>query len=148
MRIYKLSLIAALAVGSLLVGTTLGLSQDAKAPSDVPQGKKRPNFSIPQRVDRMATNLNLTADQKTKVTALFEEDAKKMRELRADTSVPRDQLRDKVRALREESDKKLQTILKPEQWEKWQKERLQMRPQGGGKRADPNAAPKTENKTQ
>jgi protein CpxP len=136
MRIHKYSLIAALAVGSLLAFTNLTSAQDAKAPQENQDGKKRPGFSPQQRVERMASVLNLTDAQKTKVTALFEEDAKKIRELRADTNVPQDQRREKARALREESDKKLQAILTPEQWEKWQKERSQMLQRRGEKKAD------------
>ena len=135
MRIYKYSLIAALAVGSLVAFTNLSSAQDTKAPQENQDGKKRPGFSPQQRVDRMASTLNLTDAQKTKVTALFEEQGKKIRELRADTNVPQDQRREKARALRQESDKKLQAILTPEQWEKWQKERAQMRPRGE-KKAD------------
>lgn len=119
----KLSLVAALAVGALLAGATLTSAQDAPK-------KKGP--SVEQRVDRMSTELNLTADQKTKVTALFEDDMKKMRELRQDSSLSQEDRRAKGRTLREASDKKLKEILTPDQWEKWQKVRPQGGPRGGG----------------
>ena len=114
----KLSLVAALAVGGLLACATVTSAQDAPK-------KKGP--TVEQRVDRMNTELNLTADQKTKVTALFEDSQKKMRELRQDTSLSQEDRREKVRGMREAEDKKLKEILTPEQWEKWQK----VRPQGG-----------------
>ena len=119
----KLSLVAALAVGGLLACATITSAQDAPK-------KKGP--SVEQRVDRMNTALNLTADQKTKVTALFEDSQKKMRELRQDTSLSQEDRRDKMRSMREAEDKKLKEILTPDQWEKWQKERPQQR--GGGKK--------------
>jgi protein CpxP len=135
MRLTKLSLIAALALGTLLAGANLASAQDAKGTNAPANGKKRGGTPA-ERVDRMATELNLTADQKTKVTAQFEEDGKKMRELRADTSVPREQQREKMRAIRDASDKKLKTILTPDQWDKLQKQREAMGGRGGGKKAE------------
>jgi Spy/CpxP family protein refolding chaperone len=120
----KLSLIAALAVGGLLAGATITSAQDTPK-------KKGP--SVEQRVDRMNTEVTLTADQKTKVTALFEEDAKKMRELRQDTSMSQEDRRAKGRELREASDKKLKEILTPAQWDKWEKARPQ---RGGGQKGE------------
>ena len=114
----KLSLVAALAVGGLLACATVTSAQDAPK-------KKGP--TVEQRVDRMNTELNLTADQKTKVTALFEDSQKKMRELRQDTSLSQEDRREKMRGMREAEDKKLKEILTPEQWQKWEK----VRPQGG-----------------
>jgi hypothetical protein len=115
MRLYKLSLIAALAVGGLLVCTNLSSAQNAD------QGKKK-GFSPQARVERLTTELNLTDDQKPKVLALFEADAKKYQELRDDSSMSREQRREKMTTIREESDKKLKGILKPDQWEKYQKQ--------------------------
>lgn len=114
----KLSLVAALAVGGLLACATVTSAQDAPK-------KKGP--TVEQRVDRMNTELNLTADQKTKVTALFEDTQKKGRELRQDTSLSREDRQEKMRGMREAEDKKLKEILTPEQWQKWEK----VRPQGG-----------------
>src|SRR5690349_1026473 len=105
----KLRLVAALAVGGLLACATVTSAQDAPKEKG-PTGE--------QRVERMNTELNLTADQKTKVTALFEDSQKKMRELRQDTSLSQEERREKMRPMREAEDKKLKEILTPEQWEK------------------------------
>jgi periplasmic protein CpxP/Spy len=121
----KLSLVAALAVGGLLASATITSAQDSTAPK-----KKGP--SVEQRVDRLNTEVTLTADQKTKVTALFEDDQKKMRELRQDTSLSQEDRRTKGRELRTAEDKKLKEILTPEQWDKWQKARPQRGGGGGG----------------
>jgi Spy/CpxP family protein refolding chaperone len=118
----KLSLVAALAVGGLLACATITSAQDAPK-------KKGP--SVEQRVDRMNTELNLTADQKTKVTALFEDTQKKGRELRQDTSLSQEDRRTKARELREAEDKKLKEILTPDQWQKWEKVRPQPGKRGG-----------------
>ena len=127
MRISKLGLIAALAVGGLLVCTNLSSAQEAK------EGKKKGMGSPQQMVEQMDKELKLTADQKTKVTTLFEERSKKIRELRSDTSLSQEERREKSRALMQENDKKLKAILTSEQWEKWQKTREQYR---GGKKGE------------
>ncbi len=137
MRIRKISLIAAVALGALLACTNVSLAQDAN--KNGKEGKKGRGFSAQARVDRMATELNLTADQKTKLTALFDEETKKMRDLRSDTNSTPEQRREKFRGMREENDKKLKEILTPEQWDKWQKSREQMRPPrgpGGGEKKE------------
>jgi protein CpxP len=131
MKLHKLSLIAVLALGSLLVCTNFSSAQDATK-----EGKKRGGFSPQQRVERLATELTLNAEQKTKLTTVFEDETKKMRDLRADTAVPRDQQREKVRALREESNKQIKTILTNEQWEKYQKLRDDMRQKAADKKAE------------
>ena len=88
----------------------------------------------------MNTELKLTDDQKTKVTALFEEDAKKMRELRNDKNLTREDQREKFRAMRTESESKLKQILTPEQWEKHQQ---RMRPNRAGSAPEGEKKPDT-----
>jgi len=128
MRIYKYSLVAALALGTLLVCSNTSYAQQNK------QGKKGRGFSVEQRVDRMSTELNLTDAQKTKVTKLFEAQMTKMRELRSDTDLSQEQRREKMRTMREDNDKKLKEILTPEQWQKYEKNRQEMmRNRKGGK---------------
>jgi periplasmic protein CpxP/Spy len=129
MRLYKYSLIAALALGSLLVSTTVSSAQDTK-------GGKKGRATVEQRVERMTTELKLNDSQKTKVTSLLEADQKKMQELRADTSLSQEQRREKFRALRDESDKKMKEILTSDQWEKLQKSREQMKGERKGKKKE------------
>ena len=123
MRNYKLGLIAALALGSLLACTNISSAQDS-------QGKKKA-FTPQARTERMEKDLNLTADQKTKVQAVFEANAKKYQELRDDTSMSREQRREKMTTIREEENKKLKEILKPDQWEKYQKQMDEMKKKYG-----------------
>ncbi len=115
MRAYKLSLIAALALGSLLVCNNMGYAQDTK------EGKKKGGPSVEQRVDQLSTELNLTADQKTKVTAIMQEEATKSRELRSDTSLSREQRAEKRRAIMQETSTKVKAVLTPDQRTKYDK---------------------------
>jgi Spy/CpxP family protein refolding chaperone len=118
--------VAALALGGLLVCTNISNAQDAK------EGKKR-GFTPQARVEQLDKELKLTADQKTKLTALFEDQTKKMRDLRADTNLSQEDRRAKSRTMMEESNKKMKDILTPDQFEKWQKMRDEMKGKGGGK---------------
>jgi Spy/CpxP family protein refolding chaperone len=114
--------------------------------TNAPQQRRAPN--IKQRVERLSKELNLTDDQKTKVTALFEKEGKEMRDLRGETD--RDTRREKMRTLRQDQDKELKTILTPDQQEKWKQLREQMRqrrPQNGaGGAGEAAPAPKPEPK--
>lgn len=120
MKTYKLSLAAVLALGSLLACTNPGFAQSTN------QVTKGTAGSDAARAERMAKMFDLTAQQQAKVQALFEDETGKTRALQADTTVPREQKREKIRAIHEEGDKKLKTIFTPEQWDKMLKEREAM----------------------
>ena len=124
MKINRLGLVAMVAVGFLCCG--LASAQEGK------EGKgKRAMPSVQERLDRMTTELSLTEDQKPKIKAAMEAADKKRQELFADSSVQGDQRREKVRAIMDEQDKKFKEILKPDQYEKWEKLRAQMGGRGG-----------------
>ena len=115
MRIHKPGFIA-LALGSMLAFSGLSSAQTTNSPA---RGQRR--GSVQQRVERMDSELKLSPEQKTKVTGLFEEETKKRQELRADTSLSREEKREKGQAMMAEQQKKLKTILTPDQFAKWQK---------------------------
>ena len=82
------------------------------------------------RMQQIAQELNLTADQKTQLKPIFKKEADKLKALRDDTSLTREQRQEKVKAIREELRKEVKPVLTAEQAEKWQKmrqERLQQR---------------------
>ena len=130
----KFSFVAATALGGLLALGSVSQAQDTNANHRAQ--RKAP--TVQQRVDRMSSELNLNEEQKTKVTALLEKQGKERRELFADNTLPREERRDKMRALMQHENKELKAILTPEQFEKWQKLREQMRPRRpGGKPGEP-----------
>jgi len=127
----KFSLIAALALGGLMACSTLATAQDATTNAPAKKGGKR-GYSVEQRLDRMSTTLSLTDEQKPKVKAVLEETNKKMQNLAPE------ERREKGRAIREEETKKMKTILTPEQFTKYQE--MQHRgKKGGEKRAEPKS---------
>jgi Spy/CpxP family protein refolding chaperone len=136
MKMTKVSLIAALALGGLLAGATVSFAQDNG--TNNPPHRGRPGMmGIDQRVEHMAKQLNLTDAQKPKVKAILEASEKKMQELHADTSLSQEDRRTKMRAIMEDQHKDIKAILTPEQAEKFPA----LRPGGPGRPPGPPAAP-------
>jgi Spy/CpxP family protein refolding chaperone len=82
------------------------------------------------RFELMADRLQLTDDQKTKVREIFNDTREQLRALRRE-SEPR------VDEIRRQADGRLQTVLTPEQWQKFQGIRDEMRPRRGGRGGGP-----------
>jgi Spy/CpxP family protein refolding chaperone len=122
---------------SLIAAMALGglvacstLATAQDATNNVPKKGGKGRFSVEMRLQRMSTTLSLTDEQKPKVKAVLEDTAKKMQAL-----APEDR-REKGRELREEETKKLKEILTADQVTKYQE-----MSQRGGKKKD---APKSE----
>lgn len=123
----KLSLIAAVVLGTL-VACSVAMAQEGGKDA---AKKKAP--SIDQRVDKMATQLNLTDDQKTKVKAIMEDSAKKMKDV-----APADR-REKGKAIREDETKQIKALLTDEQLKKFE-----AMPAAHGKKGGKKAEKKSE----
>jgi len=136
MKAKRLSLAATMALGGLLAFGNLGQAQD----TNTTRNAQRRGPTIQQRVDRMSSELKLNDDQKTKVTSLLEKQAKDRRAIAGDSSLPREERRDKMRALMQDENKQLKAILTPDQFEKWQKLREQMRPRRPGAPGEPGGS--------
>ncbi len=137
MKMHKVSLMAALAAGALIAFSPVLRAQDAK-PEGRPPGQGPRAGMMKERLDKMAEELKLTAEQKTKVEAVLKEQGEKMRGMKDATPEER---RAKAKALREDTTKKMKEILTPEQYEKW----LKLREQGPQGRKP--GAPKKEGAT-
>ena len=66
------------------------------------------------RMDELSERLQLTADQKTKVQEIFNDTREQLRSVRRETE-PR------MEEIRRQADGRLQTVLTPEQWERFQR---------------------------
>jgi periplasmic protein CpxP/Spy len=117
----KLSLIAVIAIGSLLACCTIANAQDAN--KDAKKGGKG-RFTVEQRMERLTTELKLTEAQQPKVKAVLEATSKNMQGLR---DLPQEERRPKMKTIRDEEEKKLKEILTPEQAEKYTKLQQDMR---------------------
>ena len=130
MKINKYSVIAVLALGSLVASSNLATAQDQKE-----KGGGRRGPSVEQRMERMTEELKLTDEQKPKVKAVLEDAQKQRQELFTDSSnVPREERREKMRAIMEKENKKLKEILTPDQYAKHEKMMEEMRKGGKGGR--------------
>jgi Spy/CpxP family protein refolding chaperone len=80
----KLSLIVAVALGTLVAGS-MAIAQDAGTNAPKKRMMMRMYQSPEQRLESMTTQLNLTAEQRPKLKAVFEDEQKKMQTIREDT---------------------------------------------------------------
>ena len=78
------------------------------------------------RFERMSEQLQLNDDQKTKVQQIFSDTREQLRALRRESEP-------KVDEIRRQADGRLQTVLTPEQWQKFQTLRDEMRSRRGGR---------------
>ena len=124
MKPIRFSLIAAMALGVLMACTTVSKAQDDKGEK---KGRKGPRMTVEQEMERLDKELALTDDQKPKIKEVVEDNRKKMAELYSNSSGDRAAMREKMQALGDERDKKFKEILKPDQYEKWEKLRDKMR---------------------
>src|SRR5436853_3314165 len=83
------------------------------------------NRNPADRFEQLATRLQLNADQKTKVQQIFTDTRQQLQSLRKE-SEPR------VNEIRQQTDQRLQQVLTPDQWQKFQQTRIEMRPRRDG----------------
>jgi Spy/CpxP family protein refolding chaperone len=141
MKVTRISLLAALLAGAICAAVPAAHAQETKERKETPkrEGRGGGAEAMKERLDKLAADLKLTEDQKKKVGEALKAQTEKMRELRGQGGTPEDN-REKFRALREETDKKLKEILTAEQYAKWEKERPQGRGKdGSGKRGEKKA---------
>ena len=77
------------------------------------------------RIDELAERLQLNADQKTKVQEIFSDTREQLR-------AARQEMEPRMAEIRRQADGRLQTVLTPEQWEKFQRLRDERQRRGRG----------------
>jgi periplasmic protein CpxP/Spy len=145
MKASKMTLMAALAVGSLLALTPALRADDgtntppAGPPAGgPPPGERGPGMRGPgPNFDMLAQRLNLTDDQKPKVKAILDDQRQQMRDLWQNQDLSREDRMAKMRTIREDTDAKLKAVLTDEQFKKFQ----EMRPMRGGPHGPPGGPP-------
>jgi len=120
----------------MICGLMLGIAGFAQAQ----QGGGRGMMMKPEeRVKQLDEKLKLSDDQKTKLVAVFTEQAESMKKMREEMQGgDRDAMREKIQKFRADGDAKVSAVLNDDQkktYEVWQKEQraeMQKRMQGGG----------------
>jgi Spy/CpxP family protein refolding chaperone len=133
MKMTKTLALMALVAGGLLAGTNLQAQDNPGGQSAAPHGS--PGMRGRPNLDRLAKELSLTDDQKTKLQAALDDEMTKMRELHKDTSLSKEDKRAKAKELREATQTQIKGILTPDQLEKWHKLMKQHGPHGKKKPA-------------
>jgi Spy/CpxP family protein refolding chaperone len=124
----QLKIVSALILGGLIACTSIAGAAEK-------QGERK-GAAGQERMDAMTKDLNLTAEQKTKVRELMEKEGKEMRAMRDQSqNLSQQERRDKMMERRKAMDGKMKEILKPEQYEKWLQNR-QNRPETPGAQAE------------
>jgi Spy/CpxP family protein refolding chaperone len=129
MKANKTMLIAALAVGSLLVWSpALRADDSTNTPPSTPPAGAPPAGQPPRGgFERIAEQLNLTADQKPKVQSIMEAQRQKVRDLRQDTSLTAEDRKAKIKAVQEDTATQMKAVLTADQFQKWQDMQSRMR---------------------
>ena len=126
----------ALVAGLMLAYSPALRAEDAKEGKDAKTRQDRSGGRSgegrQEYFNKMADDLKLTPEQKTKVQEVFKNRGEKGRAIREDSSLSEEQKREKGKALMEETNKKMKEILNAEQYEKWEKNRQQGRRGGFG----------------
>jgi len=126
------------AEASLSGGTASSENAGSPQPPQPGPGGDRgrgPNVGPGQMLEHMKTTLGLSDDQAQKVATVFESQRPAMQTLRDDTSLSRDQRREKMREIHKDIQSQLAGILTPDQMAKWEQERAEREKswrQGGG----------------
>jgi Spy/CpxP family protein refolding chaperone len=132
MKMHKVSLLAALAAGALIAFTPTLRAQDNKPerPAREPRAGQR-GEAPRERLAKIAEDLKLTEEQKTKVEAALKEQVETLRGLR--DAAPEER-REKMQAARKAFNGKMKGILSADQYAKWEKTRAERGPGGPGRR--------------
>lgn len=134
MKTNKSTFIAVLTAGSLLaLGMTLRADDSTNTPPAAPPPAGDHGPGMKGRPD-IAKELNLTDDQKPKVKAIMDAQMQKMRDLREDDSLSKDDKRAKMKTIHDDTATQLKTVLTPDQFSKWQEmsKHMMHRPPPGG----------------
>jgi len=81
------------------------------------QGKEKSKWQE-KRIEKMAKDLNLTADQKEKVSAIWKENGDKR-----DAEMQKN--RDAMKAIKDDEDQQIKALLTPEQSQKYEKQQAE-----------------------
>lgn len=132
MKRHSLQWLSAMGLGTALICGTPAFAADerpaerpARRAGPPPAGERGPGMRAGSEewFNRWSAELKLTEAQKQKIQALRKEQREQGDKIRQDTSLTPEQRREKMRALRQENDKKMKEILTTEQYEKWQQSR-------------------------
>jgi Spy/CpxP family protein refolding chaperone len=128
MKMKTLILGLALMTGAAFAQTGTSTTQD-QSQSQTGEHHRRGdrNEGMQQHFDKVATELNLTADQKTQVQGIMKDQMSQGRSIRQDSSLSEDQKEAKLKELHESTHSKINAVLTSDQQKKFADMRKDMR---------------------
>jgi Spy/CpxP family protein refolding chaperone len=101
------------------------------------EGGRRGSMSPDDQLKRMTKDLNLTADQQSKIKPILADEQKKMEDLRNDSSGDRQAMRGKMMEIRKDTNDQVRAQLDDKQKEKFDKEQQERQDRPQGRRGGP-----------
>lgn len=144
MKLTRLSLSSALAIGLVISGSQLfAQDQNASPNSSASQSSSQSETQPMQRehhgarshghkmnperaVEKMTKRYNLTSDQQSQIRTILTNQQQQMQSLREDKSMSKSDRWSKMKGIRSDTDAKIEGTLNPEQKEKFQQDRQRM----------------------
>jgi len=112
--------LSAAILGTLLTGAAFAQATDTTQSTDqnAAQTAKSDKAERKSHMDKMAKELNLTADQQAQLKTIHQDAQQQKQAIQKDSSLSADQKKAKMNELREQTKSKTEAILTPEQKEK------------------------------
>lgn len=113
----RLLLSAALALSLTSIAIAQTATPPDSSPGPAPKGHygHHQHHTPQQQAAFLSKKLNLTADQQSKLEPIFADQDQKMKALRSDTSLSKDQKREQFHAIHQNTKQQLSSVLTPEQ---------------------------------
>ena len=110
-----------MAIGIMFCMAVSAQDQGSQTDNRPPRQEMRQQQTPQVRAERLAKQLGLTDDEKTKVQALFEKQNADREKMRSEgTNLTREQMRTKMDEMRKSEETEMQKILTPEKFAKYQ----------------------------
>ena len=110
-----------MAIGMMFCMAVSAQDQSSQTDNRPPRQEMRQQQTPQVRAERLAKQLGLTDDEKTKVQALFEKQNADREKMRSEgTNLTREQMRTKMDEMRKGEETEMQKILTPEHFKKYQ----------------------------
>ena len=110
-----------MAIGMMFCMAVSAQDQSSQTDNRPPRQEMRQQQTPQVRAERLAKQLGLTDDEKTKVQALFEKQNADREKMRSEgTNLTREQMRTKMDEMRKSEETEMQKILTPEKFTKYQ----------------------------
>jgi periplasmic protein CpxP/Spy len=94
--------------------------------------------SVDSRLQMISDKLNLSDDQKTKLKPILQDESSQLKALKSDTSMTSQQKMDKAKEIRASHKSQIDSILTPDQQQKWQQMKDQAMDKMGHEQQEPH----------